>query len=116
MNVRLSDIQFDVFSPHVKNLQVNLLIHLTSIHPSTSSFTNSAFYWKIVNCLVYITKAFKIVVSFHSFPLVNLHRENKDNQWLGVTVKSQGIGGKVVVSHYPVNVLEEDLSAIWPLV
>uniref|UniRef100_A0AAY4CJJ5 Integrin alpha-2 domain-containing protein n=1 Tax=Denticeps clupeoides TaxID=299321 RepID=A0AAY4CJJ5_9TELE len=29
---------------------------------------------------------------------VNLERENKDNQWLGVTVKSQGIGGKVVVS------------------
>ncbi|XP_054472207.1 integrin alpha-7 [Anoplopoma fimbria] len=27
---------------------------------------------------------------------VNLERENKDNQWLGVTVKSQGIGGKVV--------------------
>ena len=28
---------------------------------------------------------------------VNLDRESKDNQWLGVTVKSQGIGGKVVV-------------------
>ncbi|KAM3878059.1 integrin alpha-7 [Diretmus argenteus] len=27
---------------------------------------------------------------------VNLARESKDNQWLGVTVKSQGIGGKVV--------------------
>ncbi|XP_054641276.1 integrin alpha-7 isoform X3 [Dunckerocampus dactyliophorus] len=27
---------------------------------------------------------------------VSLSRENKDNQWLGVTVKSQGIGGKVV--------------------
>eukprot|EP00063_Salmo_salar_P014651 XP_013989486.1 PREDICTED: integrin alpha-7-like isoform X1 [Salmo salar] len=27
---------------------------------------------------------------------VNLDRESKDNQWLGVTVKSQGIGGKVV--------------------
>ncbi|XP_036415351.1 integrin alpha-7 [Colossoma macropomum] len=27
---------------------------------------------------------------------VSLERENKDNQWLGVTVKSQGIGGKVV--------------------
>ncbi|KAM8867485.1 integrin alpha-7 isoform 1-T1 [Synchiropus picturatus] len=27
---------------------------------------------------------------------VNLRRESKDNQWLGVTVKSQGIGGKVV--------------------
>ncbi|XP_034724805.1 integrin alpha-7 isoform X4 [Etheostoma cragini] len=27
---------------------------------------------------------------------VSLDRENKDNQWLGVTVKSQGIGGKVV--------------------
>ncbi|XP_041837357.1 integrin alpha-7 isoform X2 [Melanotaenia boesemani] len=27
---------------------------------------------------------------------VNLDRERKDNQWLGVTVKSQGIGGKVV--------------------
>uniref|UniRef100_A0A6Q2ZQG4 Integrin alpha-2 domain-containing protein n=1 Tax=Esox lucius TaxID=8010 RepID=A0A6Q2ZQG4_ESOLU len=27
---------------------------------------------------------------------VNLGRESKDNQWLGVTVKSQGIGGKVV--------------------
>ncbi|XP_030276801.1 integrin alpha-7 isoform X2 [Sparus aurata] len=27
---------------------------------------------------------------------VSLKRENKDNQWLGVTVKSQGIGGKVV--------------------
>ncbi|XP_063767788.1 integrin alpha-7 isoform X2 [Eleginops maclovinus] len=27
---------------------------------------------------------------------VNLERESKDNQWLGVTVKSQGIGGKVV--------------------
>uniref|UniRef100_A0A671YL95 Integrin subunit alpha 7 n=1 Tax=Sparus aurata TaxID=8175 RepID=A0A671YL95_SPAAU len=26
----------------------------------------------------------------------DLKRENKDNQWLGVTVKSQGIGGKVV--------------------
>uniref|UniRef100_A0A8B9HNZ6 Integrin alpha-2 domain-containing protein n=1 Tax=Astyanax mexicanus TaxID=7994 RepID=A0A8B9HNZ6_ASTMX len=26
----------------------------------------------------------------------NLDRESKDNQWLGVTVKSQGIGGKVV--------------------
>lgn len=32
------------------------------------------------------------------FPSVNLNRESKDNQWLGVTVKSQGIGGKVVVS------------------
>lgn len=29
---------------------------------------------------------------------VNLDWESKDNQWLGVTVKSQGIGGKVVVS------------------
>jgi len=29
---------------------------------------------------------------------VNLNKESKDNQWLGVTVKSQGIGGKVVVS------------------
>ncbi|XP_015258259.1 PREDICTED: integrin alpha-7 isoform X1 [Cyprinodon variegatus] len=28
---------------------------------------------------------------------INLDRENKDNQWLGVSVKSQGIGGKVVV-------------------
>ncbi|KAM4582392.1 integrin alpha-7 isoform 1-T1 [Fundulus diaphanus] len=27
---------------------------------------------------------------------VNLDRESKDNQWLGVSVKSQGIGGKVV--------------------
>ncbi|XP_074526414.1 integrin alpha-7 isoform X2 [Halichoeres trimaculatus] len=27
---------------------------------------------------------------------VNLDKESKDNQWLGVTVKSQGIGGKVV--------------------
>ncbi|XP_019736045.1 integrin alpha-7 [Hippocampus comes] len=27
---------------------------------------------------------------------VSLNKENKDNQWLGVTVKSQGIGGKVV--------------------
>lgn len=27
---------------------------------------------------------------------VSLDREHKDNQWLGVTVKSQGIGGKVV--------------------
>uniref|UniRef100_A0A8C2WXS2 Integrin subunit alpha 7 n=1 Tax=Cyclopterus lumpus TaxID=8103 RepID=A0A8C2WXS2_CYCLU len=27
---------------------------------------------------------------------VNLNKESKDNQWLGVTVKSQGIGGKVV--------------------
>ncbi|KAF3690044.1 Integrin alpha-7 H36-alpha7 [Channa argus] len=27
---------------------------------------------------------------------VSLERESKDNQWLGVTVKSQGIGGKVV--------------------
>ncbi|XP_051271456.1 integrin alpha-7 isoform X3 [Dicentrarchus labrax] len=27
---------------------------------------------------------------------VSLNRESKDNQWLGVTVKSQGIGGKVV--------------------
>uniref|UniRef100_A0A8C2ETJ8 Integrin subunit alpha 7 n=1 Tax=Cyprinus carpio TaxID=7962 RepID=A0A8C2ETJ8_CYPCA len=27
---------------------------------------------------------------------VSLDRESKDNQWLGVTVKSQGIGGKVV--------------------
>ncbi|KAK9966085.1 hypothetical protein ABG768_003215 [Culter alburnus] len=27
---------------------------------------------------------------------VNLEQESKDNQWLGVTVKSQGIGGKVV--------------------
>ncbi|XP_019126273.1 integrin alpha-7 isoform X1 [Larimichthys crocea] len=27
---------------------------------------------------------------------VSWNRENKDNQWLGVTVKSQGIGGKVV--------------------
>ncbi|XP_072237971.1 integrin alpha-7 isoform X2 [Leuresthes tenuis] len=27
---------------------------------------------------------------------VNLDRESKNNQWLGVTVKSQGIGGKVV--------------------
>ncbi|XP_075881427.1 integrin alpha-7 isoform X2 [Nelusetta ayraudi] len=27
---------------------------------------------------------------------VSLSRESKDNQWLGVTVKSQGIGGKVV--------------------
>lgn len=32
------------------------------------------------------------------FPSVSLNRESKDNQWLGVTVKSQGIGGKVVVS------------------
>uniref|UniRef100_A0A8C4ES21 Integrin alpha-7 n=1 Tax=Dicentrarchus labrax TaxID=13489 RepID=A0A8C4ES21_DICLA len=30
------------------------------------------------------------------FPSVSLNRESKDNQWLGVTVKSQGIGGKVV--------------------
>lgn len=39
------------------------------------------------------------------FPSVSLKRENKDNQWLGVTVKSQGIGGKVVVSKdpHPVN-------------
>lgn len=28
---------------------------------------------------------------------VSLNRESKHNQWLGVTVKSQGIGGKVVV-------------------
>ncbi|CAL8340074.1 unnamed protein product [Merluccius merluccius] len=27
---------------------------------------------------------------------VSLDRESKDNQWLGVTVKSQGVGGKVV--------------------
>ncbi|XP_077386386.1 integrin alpha-7 isoform X2 [Festucalex cinctus] len=27
---------------------------------------------------------------------VSLNKESKDNQWLGVTVKSQGIGGKVV--------------------
>ncbi|KAK7886754.1 hypothetical protein WMY93_026375 [Mugilogobius chulae] len=27
---------------------------------------------------------------------VSLDKESKDNQWLGVTVKSQGIGGKVV--------------------
>ncbi|MEQ2252158.1 Integrin alpha-7, partial [Ilyodon furcidens] len=27
---------------------------------------------------------------------VSLDRESKDNQWLGVSVKSQGIGGKVV--------------------
>uniref|UniRef100_A0AAR2JJI3 Integrin alpha-2 domain-containing protein n=1 Tax=Pygocentrus nattereri TaxID=42514 RepID=A0AAR2JJI3_PYGNA len=30
------------------------------------------------------------------FSAVSLERESKDNQWLGVTVKSQGIGGKVV--------------------
>uniref|UniRef100_A0A8D3BNJ5 Integrin alpha-2 domain-containing protein n=1 Tax=Scophthalmus maximus TaxID=52904 RepID=A0A8D3BNJ5_SCOMX len=30
------------------------------------------------------------------FLSVSLDRESKDNQWLGVTVKSQGIGGKVV--------------------
>uniref|UniRef100_H3BA35 Integrin subunit alpha 7 n=1 Tax=Latimeria chalumnae TaxID=7897 RepID=H3BA35_LATCH len=28
---------------------------------------------------------------------VDLNKESKENQWLGVTVKSQGIGGKVVV-------------------
>ncbi|KAK6466971.1 integrin alpha-7-like [Huso huso] len=27
---------------------------------------------------------------------VDLERESKENQWLGVTVKSQGVGGKVV--------------------
>ena len=32
---------------------------------------------------------------------VSPERESKDNQWLGVTVKSQGIGGKVVVSIHP---------------
>lgn len=32
------------------------------------------------------------------FTSVSLSRESKHNQWLGVTVKSQGIGGKVVVS------------------
>lgn len=31
------------------------------------------------------------------FISVSLNRESKHNQWLGVTVKSQGIGGKVVV-------------------
>lgn len=31
------------------------------------------------------------------FTSVSLNRESKHNQWLGVTVKSQGIGGKVVV-------------------
>lgn len=35
-----------------------------------------------------------------SFSQVSLDRESKDNQWLGVTVKSQGIGGKVVVSMF----------------
>lgn len=38
---------------------------------------------------------FKFLLCFTS---VSLNRESKDNQWLGVTVKSQGIGGKVVVS------------------
>lgn len=38
------------------------------------------------------------VISFLCFLPVSLDRESKDNQWLGVTVKSQGIGGKVVVS------------------
>lgn len=37
-----------------------------------------------------------------TFPSVTLNRESKDNQWLGVTVKSQGIGGKVVVSTDPI--------------
>lgn len=40
---------------------------------------------------------------FFFLSTVSLNRESKDNQWLGVTVKSQGIGGKVVVSlgHIP---------------
>lgn len=29
---------------------------------------------------------------------VDLQRESKENQWLGVSVKSQGAGGKIVVS------------------
>lgn len=31
-------------------------------------------------------------------PTVDLQRESKENQWLGVSVKSQGAGGKIVVS------------------
>lgn len=31
-------------------------------------------------------------------PPVDLKKESKENQWLGVTVKSQGPGGKIVVS------------------
>lgn len=41
-----------------------------------------------------------ILVNSAVFVAVNLDRESKDNQWLGVTVKSQGIGGKVVVNTY----------------
>uniref|UniRef100_A0AAY4CI07 Integrin alpha-2 domain-containing protein n=1 Tax=Denticeps clupeoides TaxID=299321 RepID=A0AAY4CI07_9TELE len=41
---------------------------------------------------------------------VNLERENKDNQWLGVTVKSQGIGGKVVACAHLYELRQRDLT------
>uniref|UniRef100_A0A8C1DHW7 Integrin alpha-2 domain-containing protein n=1 Tax=Cyprinus carpio carpio TaxID=630221 RepID=A0A8C1DHW7_CYPCA len=41
-------------------------------------------------------KLYPFKEKYFSFSQVSLDRESKDNQWLGVTVKSQGIGGKVV--------------------
>uniref|UniRef100_A0AAY4CJY9 Integrin alpha-2 domain-containing protein n=1 Tax=Denticeps clupeoides TaxID=299321 RepID=A0AAY4CJY9_9TELE len=37
-------------------------------------------------------------------------KENKDNQWLGVTVKSQGIGGKVVACAHLYELRQRDLT------
>ncbi|RXN31929.1 integrin alpha-7 isoform X2 [Labeo rohita] len=46
----------------------------------------------LYRCPVTSEKCERVDIDGH----VSLDRESKDNQWLGVTVKSQGIGGKVV--------------------
>lgn len=45
---------------------------------------------------------------------MSLNRESKHNQWLGVTVKSQGIGGKVVVSEGKKNKKTQSCEGISP--
>lgn len=37
-------------------------------------------------------------LTLHVPPPADPQRESKENQWLGVSVKSQGAGGKIVVS------------------
>lgn len=38
----------------------------------------------------------------------NVQKESKENQWLGVSVRSQGPGGKIVVSNPPCAVHNDD--------
>lgn len=64
-------------------------------------WNDSQILYAVAQELVGVQIGIFLYIFFHillCFTSVSLNRESKHNQWLGVTVKSQGIGGKVVVS------------------